>query len=84
MADSDFYSLPFDQQVEIFNNLPSLPAPEGVEPDYDHPRARNDVTIAVTVVGLAFTTVLFALRVYSRLFIVKKVRLEDCECLSIL
>ncbi|KAI1120118.1 hypothetical protein F5Y10DRAFT_273398 [Nemania abortiva] len=77
MANDDFYSLPFNEQVEIFNKLPSMAAPDGIVPNYDHPRARNDVTITVIVVGLAFTVILFIMRMYSRLFIVKKLRLED-------
>ncbi|KAF2972754.1 hypothetical protein GQX73_g787 [Xylaria multiplex] len=77
MADVDFNSLPFDQQVEIFDATPLLEAPPGVIPDYEHPYARNDVTIAVTVVGLAFTTVIYTLRMYSRMFVIKRFRIED-------
>lgn len=78
MADVDFNSLPFDQQVEIFDATPLLEAPRGAIPNYEHPHARNDVTIAVTVVGLAFTTIIYTLRMYSRLFIIKRMRKEDC------
>ncbi|KAH9904349.1 hypothetical protein F4778DRAFT_789932 [Xylariomycetidae sp. FL2044] len=77
MLGPDFATLPFDQQVELYNTLPALAAPEGVIPSYDHPRLRNDVTIPVLVISLTLTTVLFALRLYSRLFVVKKFRLED-------
>ncbi|KAI1178066.1 hypothetical protein F4777DRAFT_539260 [Nemania sp. FL0916] len=77
MADVDFYSLPFDQQVEIFDATPLLEAPHGVVPNYEHPHARNEITIAVTVIGLAFTTVIYTLRMYSRLVIIKNMRKED-------
>ncbi|KAH8161813.1 hypothetical protein CIB48_g6432 [Xylaria polymorpha] len=56
MADVDFNSLPFDQQVEIFDATPLLEAPRGAIPNYEHPHARNDVTIAVTVLIQVQTT----------------------------
>ncbi|KAI1809750.1 hypothetical protein GGS20DRAFT_590285 [Poronia punctata] len=77
MDDPKFQSLPFDQQVAIYNALPGGVPPMGVVPDYDHPDARNDVTITVLTVGLFVTTLLYSIRLYSRIFIVKKLRLED-------
>ncbi|KAI1267563.1 hypothetical protein F5Y18DRAFT_443315 [Xylariaceae sp. FL1019] len=77
MDDPDFQSLTFEQQVAIYDATPALAPPPGVVPDYDHPDARNDVTITVLVVSLFLTTLLYSIRLYSRIFIVKKLRLED-------
>ncbi len=79
MDDPAFLALPFDQQVNIFNSQPALAAPDGVVPDYAHPRARNDVSVTVVVIGLTMTTVLFFLRIYARQFRVKKIGIADCK-----
>lgn len=78
MDDPTFLALPFDQQVEIFNNQPALPPPDGVVPNYEHPGTRNDISITVVSIGLVLTTVLFAMRIFTR-FRVKKIGIADCK-----
>ena len=53
--------------------------PPGVTPDYDNP-ARNGVCRLFVVIPLlmALATIMVALRLYTRKFIVKNVGLDDC------
>lgn len=54
--------------------------PPGVTPDYDNP-ARNGVCRLFVVIPLlmALATIMVALRLYTRKFIVKNVGMDDCR-----
>ncbi|KAI0886383.1 uncharacterized protein GGS22DRAFT_199669 [Annulohypoxylon maeteangense] len=73
MDDPAFLSLPFQEQVKIYDSQPALEAPEGITPNFEHPGAENGKSITIVVLCLTATTILFSLRVYSRLFCLKKV-----------
>lgn len=69
------------QQVVL--NFPALQPPEGVEPDFTKPGNRNAVAIAVYVICLTLVTFSAIARIYSRIFIVKQLRLEDCRSYTV-
>ncbi|KAI1129109.1 hypothetical protein F5Y10DRAFT_159979 [Nemania abortiva] len=72
----DFPNLSPAEQEAILNG-PGMVPPEGVTPDFSRPGNRPDVAIAVSVVCLTLVTLVVSIRAYSRLFIVKSMRLED-------
>lgn len=73
----DFPNLPPDVQEKIWNS-PGLPPPDGVVPDFENPSNRNGEAIALAVVCLFLATTAFLSRAYSRVFIIKKVEMQDC------
>lgn len=72
-----FPNLPPAEQQEILNS-PGMTPPDGVEPNFDHPANRNDLAIAISVICLFLVTFSASVRAYSKLALVKRVRLEDC------
>lgn len=72
-----FPNLPLAQQQEILNS-PGMTPPDGVEPNFDHPANRNDLAIAISVICITLVTFSALIRGYSKLFLAKRVRVEDC------
>ena len=91
MADQDavnkildnFLNLPPAVQQVILDGPGMLP-PTGVTPNFVNPPNHNRAAIAVAVVCLVFVSAATLSRIYSRVFITKKVELQDCAyCFSI-
>lgn len=74
----DFPNLSTAVQQQILDG-PAMEPPEGVTPDFSKPESRRVVAIAVSAVCLTLVVISSAIRLYSRLVIVKKMRLEDCR-----
>ncbi|KAF5870083.1 uncharacterized protein Bfra_010230 [Botrytis fragariae] len=72
----DFPNLPAAVQQQILNG-PSLMPPKGVIPNFTNPSNRNREAIIVGAVCLALSTAATLGRIYSRIFITKKVELQD-------
>ncbi|KAI1156218.1 hypothetical protein F4825DRAFT_459217 [Nemania diffusa] len=72
----DFPNLSTAVQQQILDG-PAMEPPEGVTPDFSKPESRRVVAIAVSAVCLTLVVISSAIRLYSRLVIVKKMRLED-------
>ncbi|KAI0509535.1 hypothetical protein F5B22DRAFT_648961 [Xylaria bambusicola] len=64
------------QQQAILNG-PALIPPDGVEPNLENPSNNNALAIAVSVVGLTLVVISGIGRIYSRVFVVKKLKVED-------
>ncbi|KAI0457392.1 hypothetical protein F5B21DRAFT_501442 [Xylaria acuta] len=62
---------------EVILKLPALPPPAGVVPNFVNPPNENGLAIAVIAVCVATATVAGLMRVYTRLYCVRKVELED-------
>lgn len=75
----DFYSLPPEEQQAILNG-PAVPPPDNVVPNFTNPQSQNTAPRVILGFCLAVNTILVGLRVYSRLFIVKKTTYADCKC----
>ncbi|KAH9897419.1 hypothetical protein F4778DRAFT_743523 [Xylariomycetidae sp. FL2044] len=56
---------------------PALLAPPGVVTDFDHPPNRNDLAHLTNAICLIITAIVALIRVYVKIFCVKKVYLED-------
>lgn len=72
-----FPNLSSEEQQEILDG-PGLTPPKGVTPNLNDPENHNGVAIAVSVVCICLVTTTILIRIYSRLFIVKKWNFEDC------
>ncbi|THV53998.1 hypothetical protein BGAL_0037g00420 [Botrytis galanthina] len=72
----DFPNLPAAVQQQILNG-PSLMPPKGVLPNFTNPSNSNHEAIIVGAVCLALSTAATLGRAYSRIFITKKVELQD-------
>ncbi|GAB1315321.1 hypothetical protein MFIFM68171_05531 [Madurella fahalii] len=72
----NFPNLPPAVQEQIFNG-PARAPPPGVVPNFDNPPNRTSEAIAVIVLCLFLSTTAVLGRIYSKVFILKKVRLED-------
>ncbi|KAI0832163.1 hypothetical protein F5Y06DRAFT_281187 [Hypoxylon sp. FL0890] len=58
-------------------DMPALQPPDGVTPNFDNPPKYNTSGYALCSFFLALATVAVLLRAYARVFVAKKVRLED-------
>ena len=58
---------------------PSTKAPDGVVPNLINPPNRNPEALAVTIVCIVLTTVALAARLYFRMIVTQRLRIEDCE-----
>lgn len=77
----DFPNLPPAVQELIYNG-PALAPPAGVTPNFKNPPNRNGEALAVVTLCLVCSTVVALGRAYSRIFISKKVELQDCMLMS--
>jgi hypothetical protein len=59
------------------------PPPEGVKPNFDNPPNQDAMAMAVVGHCFALVTIFTLARVYTRVFILKMVYLEDCELLAL-
>lgn len=64
----------------VLNTLPGLQPPAGVEPNFVDPENRGYILNSVATVLLCLMVCFFANRVYTRIFIIRKVGWDDCKC----
>ena len=61
------------------DRLPGLKPPPGVTPNFINPHNYQSKIIAVVSVCLTVATLVTALRLYTKVFLIKSVKSEDCE-----
>ena len=66
----------------ILNTRPALHPPAGVKSNFVNPEDRGDISNAVLTVLFCLMGCIFANRIYTKLFIVRKTSWDDCECAS--
>lgn len=66
----------------MLNSLPALQPPAGVQPNFVNPEDRGYISNSVATVLLCLMVSLFANRVYTKLFIIRKMGWDDCKCAS--
>ncbi|KAI1503031.1 hypothetical protein F5X99DRAFT_417450 [Biscogniauxia marginata] len=64
---------------ETFIEGPALAPPDGILPSFDNPPNDNDLTIAVIASCVVMVIIFCSIRGYTRIFCLKKARLEDCK-----
>ena len=78
LSSSELAELP----LSVLNALPALPPPAGVESNLVNPEDRGYVLTSVATVLFCPMVCFFANRVYTRLFIIRKMGWDDCKCAS--
>ncbi|KAI1770226.1 hypothetical protein F4818DRAFT_433856 [Hypoxylon cercidicola] len=73
---SAFSSLPPGQQDAILNS-PALSPPAGVVPNFSDPPNFNAGCYAITSVCLVISTICVLTRLYTKFFLIKRLRIED-------
>ena len=63
------------------NQIPGLQPPPGVVPNFINPESYQSTIIATLTVCLATATLFTILRLYSKVFVIKSIALEDCKYL---
>lgn len=64
----------------MLNSLPALQPPAGVQPNFVNPEDRGYISNSVATVLLCLMVSLFANRVYTKLFIIRKMGWDDLSC----
>ncbi|KAF6238584.1 hypothetical protein HO173_003089 [Letharia columbiana] len=64
----------------MLNSLPALQPPAGVQPNFVNPEDRGYILNSVATVLLCLMVSLFANRVYTKLFIIRKMGWDDLSC----
>lgn len=65
------------EQLEALLNGPALAPPDGVMPNFENPPNKNYIAAAVVPLCLTVTTIAVLLRVWARVFLLRKVGLPD-------
>lgn len=60
----------------------ALTPPPGVIPDFHDPFTLRPYWVVTAALGLLFTGLFLALRLYTKISIVKRLRWEDCTLMS--
>ena len=71
-------SLP-QAQVEELLNGPGLAPPNGIIPNFKDPSSQKQVVIAANVICLVIASIGLFIRVYTKVFLVKRYGWEDCK-----
>ncbi|KAI0440446.1 hypothetical protein F4803DRAFT_527340 [Xylaria telfairii] len=71
------YLLPPDEQNAILNGPALAPPTIDIVPNFEHPPNKNLLARVVLALGLAFVTILIALRAYAKIFIARKLQIQD-------
>ncbi|KAI0120259.1 hypothetical protein F4776DRAFT_245179 [Hypoxylon sp. NC0597] len=69
-------SLPPEEHEEILDG-PALTPPPGITPNLDNPSNNNALAVAIITLSLAIMTIAISLRAYAKIFVARKVFLED-------
>ncbi|KAH9907246.1 hypothetical protein F4778DRAFT_528886 [Xylariomycetidae sp. FL2044] len=63
--------------IILIKNSPALAPPPGKVPNFDNPPHNNKTAIIVISICMILAAIAFVIRAYTRLFRIKRVRLED-------
>ena len=76
-------TLPSDKIAQIppsnLNSLPALQPPAGVQPNFINPENRGYIQNSIATVLFCVMVCLFASRVYTKFFVVRKAGWDDCK-----
>jgi hypothetical protein len=60
-----------------FLSGPALQPPPGIAPQFVNPPNRNALSFGIVVTGTILAVLVVAVRLYTRIFCIKRLRLED-------
>lgn len=58
-------------------SMPAMAAPEGVSPNFEHPEDQNELAWITLTLMMVVSTLCVILRVYGRVYLPKKIVIED-------
>jgi len=64
---------------EVLLELPALPPPQGVKPNFINPSSLRDECNAIITLLLIVSTVSVMIRLYAKRYIAKGLAFEDCK-----
>jgi hypothetical protein len=70
-------------QIEQFLDGPALKPPPGVVSNFSDAPNRTALCVGITITCIVLVTLGAIIRLYTRIFCMKKMRLEDCMCVTI-
>lgn len=76
------YLLPPAEQDFIINGPALAPPGPDIVPNFDNPPNMNVLAQTVTTIALVIVTVVVLLRAYAKIFLVKRVQIQDCSSRS--
>lgn len=71
-------SAPTPDEIQALLNGPGLKPPDGEDVNLTDPPNQFTTMIVVYTIYLALCTIAIAIRMYTKIFIIKKVNSEDC------
>lgn len=72
------WNLPEEEREHILNG-PALAPPPGVTPNFLNPENHNAAGHSAIVVCLCFVSILVPIRLYSKLFCLRRIHFEDSK-----
>ena len=69
--------------MDLLNDIPASPPPDGVQSQFDHPRSLASSLIAVNATFLPLMIITVATRLYTRIFIANALGWDDCKLVRI-
>ncbi|KAI0891982.1 hypothetical protein F4806DRAFT_506283 [Annulohypoxylon nitens] len=66
-----------DTEIQFIRSQPASSPPDGVIPNFVDPPNNNKLAIAVISICVSLVTILFLIRIITRIFYVRKARIED-------
>ena len=64
----------------VVDSLSALQPPAGVESNFVNPEDRGYILTSIATVLFCLMVCLFGNRVYTKLFIIRKAKWDDCKC----
>jgi hypothetical protein len=69
------------EQLQAKLNGPAMVPPPGTTPNFVNPANLNHVVVLTLILCMVFSTLAVAMRMYTKLFIIRKTAFEDCMSL---
>lgn len=62
--------------------MPAMEAPKGVKANFDNPPNENGLALAIITTTLVIGTLCVLLRAYARVYLLRKVQIEESACIE--
>ena len=67
------------EQSAVFLNGPAGIPPKGMTPNFEDPPNHDSLVISTVTVCLVLTTLAIMIRIYTKAFLIRSIKYEDCE-----
>ena len=73
-----------DLPESLLETLPAMKPPPGEVPNFVDPYSKGPILVIASTITLFLGLCFFGIRIYTKLFIVRKAAWDDCKALSLL